>query len=543
MPSLKDFLANSFTSAPRQKVPAANLLAQDLLPVELWDEIFSLVIDDDDLLRAARVCKVFNIICIHLHLARHQIPSLAESHSQLQVKSAALPALLLSGTALRADRLGCHFDTDLGIQRGLAALRHIISRSDTLGRVDLAFDGDLSTAYERDTSVPEPLRSQWRILHEFCGALSAMALKVPAGKVVVILRGALYGGHAVDVAGWNWYKKPQPPVPPLMQRISLRKQNIRAETPPPRLPCTVPPYPSELRLHYVQNDSVSMHVYNINSVSMHSPSEFTLFVFNGNTIDTLDLSASPISARLLSSLLRTLEFPALATLVVSDGIAPDDWTAFLLRHPALKKFQYVLDHDTAPLALEAIQPIVHPGLRELHADGISNIERAMAALGSSPSLSVLHFTIYPSAAERLRTLSPVLRLIAQWPADLLPVNLALEIRDGNLIPHHVGGWRGARLAAEHCFFIDDEATAIARSLYCVHGVTITCWTGGMGRAALTWLALLPALRRADFALYLEELPRGRDDGSHAMVWQNEYEKFKHTAMAALPGVQIEVHLY
>ncbi|KAJ7614925.1 hypothetical protein FB45DRAFT_1064553 [Roridomyces roridus] len=528
MRSFKKFFTGCFTpSVSRRRVSTAPRAGQDLLPIELWDEIFSLL-TDEDLLRAARVSKPFNILCIRVHVARHKLPSVAESQASLQVKSAALPALQLSCTTLGAERLFCHFDTDLGIQRGLEALATIIGRSGTLRRVDLKFNVILCCLHERDTSVPQPLRSRWRIMHKFCGALSAMALKAPAGKVVVIARSYLYEGHAVDVAGWNWHSKPLPPKLPLLPRRLFRR-NTRLE-PSPRLPCMVPRRSTTLPWD---------HVYDTESVSMHSSldPQFTLFVFNDDAIEILDLRHSPISSSLLFASLRTLEFPALVTLIIPDGIVSHDWAAFLLRHPALRSFAYMLeDNNTASPAPGTIhcQPIAHPGLREITAWGISNIERAMTVLGSSPSLSVLRFAIYPSAAECLRDLIPTLGIIAQLPA---PVSFTLEIKDDDM-SHSLGGHRGrgSGLSAEHCLLVDDEVSASTRALHCIDRVTIRCSAGDMARAALKWLALLPALRLVEFDLYLEGWPQGKDDG---LAWRDACEEFRRTAVGALHGVEFK----
>ncbi|KAJ7614968.1 hypothetical protein FB45DRAFT_1064582 [Roridomyces roridus] len=194
-----------FRKPPPPRPPVALVLAHDLLPTELWDKIFRHLGWDEDFLQMAKVCKLFNILCISLFLARYKVPSL--DSPELRVDSTILPALQLSDTPLRSQCLVCQFNYPVGVQRGLAALRDIIERSDTLRRVDVTFSQNLWDAHERDVWVPEALRSPWRMHHEFWSALSAMALKSPVGRVEIMWEDRFFEGRAADVAGWNRFSR------------------------------------------------------------------------------------------------------------------------------------------------------------------------------------------------------------------------------------------------------------------------------------------------------------------------------------------------
>ncbi|KAJ7614987.1 hypothetical protein FB45DRAFT_1035782 [Roridomyces roridus] len=310
-----------FRKPPPPHPPVALVLAHDLFPAELWDEIFRHLMRDEDLLQTAKVCKLFKVLCLSLFLARHKVPSL--DSLELRVDSTILPALQLSDTPLRSQRLVCQFNT-VGVQRGLAALRDIIERSDTLRRVDVTFSRHLWDAHERDVWVPEASRSRWRMHHEFWSALSAMALKAPAGRVEVMWYGKFFEGRAADVAGWNRCSRPA-----ASNKMSLfRKRRTTQMTPQPS-PIGAPfGYPG--RLEFYQIYSVSMH-----SLSDPNPDSTkaynTLFVFNAYLVKTLYLNTSHLPA----DVLPMLDLPALTEVHVPTGIEPESMTDFLLRHPRI----------------------------------------------------------------------------------------------------------------------------------------------------------------------------------------------------------------
>ncbi|KAJ7614986.1 hypothetical protein FB45DRAFT_936565 [Roridomyces roridus] len=521
----------------RKPTPPVLVLAYDLLPTELWDEIFRHLRWDEDLLQTAKVCKIFNILCLSLFFARYKVPSL--DSQELCVDSAVPPALQLSCTPLRSQRLVCQFNHPVGVQRGLAALRNIIGRSNTLRHVDLTFSQDLRDAHERDVSVPGALRSPWRMHLEFWSALSAMALKAPAGRVEIMSQGRFFEGRAADVAGWNRFTRPA-----ASNRSSLFRK--RRTTPQP--------WPIGAPFGYTGR----VDLYHIYSVSMHSLSDpnpdstkayNTLFVFNAHLVETLYLNTSQLPATLLSDVLPMLDLPALTNVIVPSGVQPASMTEFLLRHPKLEVFEHAdyynrglqQDSDGGGVLTPTTHPIVHPGLLELKAQGIAGIQRALTALGSSPSLSTLSLTLYPNKSdrERLAELSLGLRVIAERPTDSPPISLALKVMDVD--PSSLQIVR-RRIPSASFFSLDDEASAIIRSLHCVHEVKITSASRETTTAMLPWLALFPALGKVTFDVAEDEFFERLGPLPDPTAKQEAYDTLRMLVEGMLQGVEVEVWL-
>ncbi|KAJ7614924.1 hypothetical protein FB45DRAFT_1064552 [Roridomyces roridus] len=510
MSILKIFLSARRLRPPPTKTPS---LAQDLHPVEIWNAIFSHLPDHQSLLRTARVCRAFNVLCVDLYLAQNNIASLSRSLS-LELYSGMLPVVRLSCIpTLPMERIACSFAC-VGVQRSLSTMRDVIRKSPALLRVDLTFRHDLLKTYELDTWV----RSDWRMLRELYRVLAAMADRSP-GEVVVFAGNTVYVGCAGDVGEWKLGGQTRQTRPVLrarniLQRLVLRKRRI-VEDEATTLPRTNGTYPGHLQL---------FHIF---SVTVNSLPGHTLMVFDSSTIDTLYLNSTPIYTSLLSALLPLLDLPALHQLSVPDGLIPEALSSFLIRHPTLRSFRHESrgrSESSGPL-IESPPTMEHPGLHELIAHGIPNITRALNALGRSPNLHIFEFILYPSVNENLSTLSMVLRIIGELrPADRkLPTHLSLKIKNPP----------SPDISADQFFQHSTDSTATTRALNSVQIVTITCWSQDMAHASLPWLALLPALQKARFWLHLE-------DGRAPPQFRATYEEFREPAMRALPGVEVQV---
>ncbi|KAJ7614969.1 hypothetical protein FB45DRAFT_1035765 [Roridomyces roridus] len=268
----------------------------------------------------------------------------------------------------------------------------------------------------------------------------------------------------------------------------------------------------------------------------------TLFVFDAGHVDTLYLNTSHLPATLLSDVLPMLDFRFLTHVAVPAGIEPAFMTDFLLRHSRLRVFEHAEYYGGQPTL--TTHPIVHPRLLELKAQGIAGIERALTALGSSPSLSTLSFTICPNKhdSERLADLSPGLRVIAQRPMDTPPILLALKVMDiDHSSPHII--IMVPRIPNASFFSLgDDEASAIIRSLHCVHEVKITSASRETASAMLPWLALFPALRKVAFDVYEDECLERFGPLPGASAKQEAHDGLRRLAEGMLEGVVVEVGL-
>ncbi|KAJ7614996.1 hypothetical protein FB45DRAFT_873852 [Roridomyces roridus] len=335
------------------------------------------------------------------------------------------------------------------------------------------------------------------------------------GRVEIMSQGRFFEGRAAEVAGWNRFTRPA-----ASNKMSLfRKRRTTQMTPQPG-PVGAPFGYTGVDLHHIY--SVSM--YSLSDPNPDSTKAYnTLFVFNGDLVETLDLTTSHLPATLLSDVLPMLDLPALTHVIVPSGVEPASMTDFLLHHPKLEVFE--LEHADCYM----------PSLP--HDSDIARIVRALTTLGSSPSLSTLSLTIYPhkSDRERLAELSPGLNAIAQRPMDSPPIFLALKIMDVDHSSPHI---TIRRIPSASFFALDDEASAITRSLHCIHEAKIISSSRETATATLTWLALFPALRKVTLHVYLEMLEPIPD----AAAKREAYDALRRLAEGMLRGVEVEVRL-
>lgn len=492
---------------------------QDILPVELWDGILH-EFSDENLLRAAAVCRVFNALCISVYLARNKIPALTAS-ADIQIPAHILPALQLSCTPLPKKRLVCVF-WNFGIPQHLAALRDVVRRSSTLIELTLKFDHDLFGAHKFDYTIPGAIRSRRGVMHALCAVLSAMAVKAP-GPVVVVSDSIFFIGRAEDVAGWRLGET----VPPADHRAPARafwtrmKRTLRAELPGP-MPRTIPSPDGETTKEMVVTNMHSATVYSHQNAG-GSLDPYTLIIFNIDYLTSLYLSHVPLSGAQLSAILPTFEFPALIRVMIADGIDPSVLGEFLLRHPRLETFGFETVSRKEPEHSSLISPpIAHPNLNEIRAIGVDNINRAIACLHLSPRLDLFDFSLVPRRSDSsiVGALNPSFRLIGQRSND---AHLTLCIVDGT--------------DAEQ-LFVAEDASAIAKTLHCFRSVEIQTWSVKMGLKTLPWLVLLPALRSVAFILHIEEWAPKRDGNPEAQVGLAKYEEQVKAVLSHVPEIVV-----
>ncbi|KAJ7437266.1 hypothetical protein B0H11DRAFT_2255611 [Mycena galericulata] len=494
---------------------------RDILPIEIWEDGVLRDLPDECLLLMAAVCRTFNALCIPLYLSRNISAQIWSPSAEIQIASHILRALQLSCAPLPKERLICDF-WHFGIPQNFAALRDVICKSSTLREVTLKFSGDLLYAHKWDHKIPTVIRTQRGMMNLFCAVLSAMALKTP-GPIVVVSAGTIFTGRAEEVADWRLddIVGSSGNGRSFFSRIRWQRPRKVPPAPMPRTPLHRNP---ETTRAMVLTKLLTTSVYSHRGTRAFT---YTLMIFNVESITTLYLIHVPLSAAQLSAILPTLQFPALLTAVVTDGLEPAILGEFLVRHSRLTTLEYEGasrgPNDTARLSCLISPPLTHPSLAVIRADGVEDINHVMESVHISPLLNSFRFSCRPSASQSsgLLGLNHTFRLISQRSND---VHLVLRV----LSPTKDAD-------AQQLFFMDEEASAIARALRCIRSVKIICWSVEMGLKTGSWLALFPALRSVAFEFELHlQLPRNPQI-------QVELTKFTEQVKAVLPrGVEIEV---
>ncbi|KAJ7437265.1 hypothetical protein B0H11DRAFT_2108338, partial [Mycena galericulata] len=173
-----------------------------VLPVEIWVSILR-GLPDEDLLRAATVCRAFNTFCIATCLARHssKLPHEQVIPGHAHLYTFALRALRLSCVQQPIQRLYLQFPTS-DIFRHIASLADFVHKCSALREIIMYFPADVFDAPRFNSLISRTPCSRRDVLRAFSAAMSAMALKTP-GPVVVISHSSSFTCRAEDISGWR----------------------------------------------------------------------------------------------------------------------------------------------------------------------------------------------------------------------------------------------------------------------------------------------------------------------------------------------------
>ncbi|KAJ7223479.1 hypothetical protein GGX14DRAFT_427667 [Mycena pura] len=255
--------------------------AENLLPVELWDLILSLVANEE-LLRVA-------YLAIALYLRRNNIDLFAGVLT-LHPHTLALTALHLSRVQLQFSTLSCRFlRVEVDRPRGMRNLSAVIEKCPDLT--------DLYITWPTQ-KVDKILTTAIRDSHAF----HAMSKKTPGPVIVVGLNKSIYRYVAADLSTQNWTLAHLRHAPPFSALITVQELQ---------------------RIKEVHSGSLKC---------------FTLIDF-----DTRSLALGPtgmLSAADLSAILPHLRLPSLRWLGLNTNtIHPAALSQFLSHHPRLASIQ------------------------------------------------------------------------------------------------------------------------------------------------------------------------------------------------------------
>ncbi|KAJ7681874.1 hypothetical protein DFH06DRAFT_1119229 [Mycena polygramma] len=389
-------------------------------------------------------------------------------------------------------------------RRNLGFMGDIAARSDNLRFLGLHFEWDLFGI---------STRSRQALMSSFCGLLSTFATsRGSPGDAVFIFSGSdVFSCVPQDIANWSLDVFQFDPTFGPRGLLNRARRTVNSKVvPPPRYELS-----TKIRLHSGKQRTVTA-LTSLRSVTMESIRHdsnplhrFTILVFNSKSITRLSLT--PIFGSnppdLLNVAIVHVLLPCLRNVYIGmDTLNPFALRIFLSRHPTIKRLDSYgggKDSDSCPMV---DPPLAHPGLTEIHVSP-GGIGFAFAFTGRLVSAD-------------LRRLLLDLRLISACTneATLQLCLVSFLLHDKSL------------LAGEEVWSLD-EAREIAKTLHCVRSVELACFALEDGRAAISWLALLPAVAGIQFGLHLSQFggPELTDEER-----TSELAKFLGQAHAELP---------
>ncbi|KAJ6571271.1 hypothetical protein B0H19DRAFT_1129603 [Mycena capillaripes] len=490
-----------------QRVPLS------LLPTELWEAIFHELPRNRDLLRISTVCRIFNLLCIRIFLARNNSSEAIFSLPVMDVRSHLLDAFHLSvRTFPLLERVVCEFE-GLESRQGLECIRGIIARSKNLRSVVLCSRTDLFHV-STDTAARRAL------MNAFCAVLSETAQRID-GPVFIFSISEIFSCSPRDIAGWNLdlFQFNHALEPRGIINRARRAFNIIEE---PRKPWD--DVRTKIRLHTGKRHRVhaltTLRSATIESITHDSGRlrSFTVLVFNGSLIRHLSLAPAydKIPAEDLSAVIVHVSLPYLRSVDIGIGtLCLSALRLFILRHPTIEKIRFRVYSTQSTTRPMIDPPLAHPGLKEIHVSAGD----VVTGLEDSPNLQTFSFAFSSSllSAEHAGLINTI-RQISVRTSD---TTLQLFILDNRFNKPDATLWCSG-----------DEIAAVARALHCIRSLKLTCFSMEDGFTVLPWLALLPAISNIDFHLFLT---RGSPPVEEADL-PDELAKFLASAHATLPHV-------
>ncbi|KAF7348996.1 hypothetical protein MVEN_01420700 [Mycena venus] len=439
----------------------------DILPVEIWDLVIGeLALQLEYLLTLAKVCRVFNQLCIARYLLGYGVSAESLAAGSIEIDQGNLPALLVSRSAPPLRWLCCRGLGGNQVLRNFERIKTILNHSPALCRLSLAFRYDLLKSFH-DTHRP----SEKSLLVALCGLMHAMSSKI-AGPVVIMSEGSLFRCTPEDILRWQLHDAGEKPFISKAASKFLRRPIgissyaiIRDEH---EQPIKVKPITSIGSISICSIPSLSGSFQSCTFIVFNSESAHSLYLGRTGTA----LAAHSISSPELTALLPHITLPALRDVHLNTTtIEPAVLADFLLRHPSIVSFAYD-PPEAEPRPSILSPPIAHPALACIRVMHSSDVVAVLDSVGRSPALQDIAFRYdhnLPSAA---------LRRIALQPRDTaLQLTLGPPARRGAL---------------------DKAEIALAESLRCIVRITVDCASVSDARALLPWLNKLPELQRVEF---------------------------------------------
>ncbi|KAJ7909111.1 hypothetical protein B0H13DRAFT_644345 [Mycena leptocephala] len=140
---------------------------QDLLPIEVWDLIFT-SLTDHALLQTACVCRIFNELSITMYLRRHNVTAATTS---LKIPPYLMRSLDLACVTPQIDSLRCKFWT-FDVLRHMRSLREVVGKCQDLTEISLSWSDDLFQVHRYDSRVPYSPNALITILRDILRAFA-----------------------------------------------------------------------------------------------------------------------------------------------------------------------------------------------------------------------------------------------------------------------------------------------------------------------------------------------------------------------------------
>ncbi|KAJ7062623.1 hypothetical protein C8F01DRAFT_1230270 [Mycena amicta] len=451
------------------KSPPLAREALDILPSELWEGVFVHVAPATSLLAAARVCRLFNDLCIPVFLATHgkTVSDFFKPEIRLVERTGTLEALaiMVTNKDLPAEKMSCYLSRPkTRYAARLRRLSRITARCPALKELYISFEDDFYTA-PRAAAIG---------LSAFVSSLAK-----DAGPMVIL--------HPEDI----WLCRPSRLVTPFGNNPLI--------TPPPNaapaswwlsvLPLSTLLFLLSVNLQLVEQSSAA--------------SRCSILTLNGGSIETLSDKWRPQLGNLFSTILRNAVFTRLRTLCISSDVHdPEALRRFLVIHPGLVRVEYapptrklnIYDSKTKLRRPLVDPPLAHPGLVSLHTS--NELGRLLPSFDLSlcPNLHIFEFQISPflSHSAALAFLDD-LRLIADQLDGTRAITLKLWIMNSRGFP--LWNKRSYTSVFHPCAWVDTpEALTTAASLRGFSKVEIHINTLHTGHRILPWLAIFPQLQ-------------------------------------------------
>ncbi|KAJ6567939.1 hypothetical protein DFH09DRAFT_1313936 [Mycena vulgaris] len=485
LPRLETF-RNPLTA--RRQTQAHRAPSPFLLPLELWELILN-ELPDQSLLIAARVCRAFNDRCIVLYFARHEIPVQSLTGDFLKIDAHLLRALQVQRLRPRLSTLICRF-WPFYVLRDMKLLLELIKKSPGLAELRLSFSEDLLTAHTLDTIFPY---SQHTLVDAFCDVIRAMAAKTEA-PVVLIVFGRIYYLRPRDLARWGLrYFSPGKHLfgqVAWIDRAHFRRKGTGTQ---PYMFLPIPSSGSHLKFERM----LSVHSVNVHAIAAApkgiGPLTLISFAVATQTPSSLFCNG-PVPGSQLTRILPLLTLPSLRTLALNADVDPAVLGQFLIRHPTITVIQYAPRGRLAggappePVGYRIFteQPMALPALTTLSSSDAAKIIPLLNTFWLSPRLSTIDIGFERDTPTCIASLKRGLRRLSLHPR---PVCL------------RICKWRADALA------IDAEERQIVGCLYAVDSMHVDARGAAELLALLPWVEMLPALRRLEVMIYVDEQAR------------------------------------
>ncbi|KAJ6461069.1 hypothetical protein C8R45DRAFT_1029111 [Mycena sanguinolenta] len=475
------------------------------VPPEIWDLILR-ELDDYSLFTAGGVCRAFNSRSTVIYLERKAISSGSLGAGALDIESHCLPALLLPTSTPQIKSLVCRFMVLDDVPGDLHRLQRFLANSPSLEELRLSFLYD-------DDMTRDPMSEEAQYLREIIIAAMSHISRDMAGKtagpVFILPTPSLYMignwgafGRAGSPGSFGFITEEEDDSEEKEIRVIGSANLVWGPLWSRRsAPADSAANPTSVLFRRISAASQKSRPFTLIAFDMDEMWWLQLGRSNSSTFPPWEAAPSTIP-----TVLPHLSLPALQHLHLRERLDPTALGAFLRRH---LRITYIKDEASgASMLLDA--PVTLPLLTNISCTDIARLGPLLDALDGSPHLAHISIPFQRDTPTAAALLTQALRRLS-IVTFVASICLLLDVveSEAEALP-----WPP----------MDD----VVGRLHSISWVHVRCGTIGGARRLVPWLAMLPALQRADF-----EFTKARRRQAESA--------FVRETRAALPGVFISSH--